>query len=498
MNQIKKLAGQTAYYGISSILARVLNFLLLPIWTDRLIAEQYGVVTYMYSFIAIILIVYTFGMETAFFRFARKADPTKTYQSSASAVILISGISSALLTFFAGPIAEFLGEGVRSDYLRFMAAILFIDAAVAIPFAKLRLEEKALRFAVIKTTVVSITILLNLFLLVLIPDITAGKYLNNFQDFVINNFGTQASIQSIFVANLAANLLYLPLLLPELKQLRLRIEWRTFKPMLQYAFPLFLMGLAGMFNEQGYALILKYAFPADMAESANAALGKYGSVVKLSVIMMLGIQAFRYAAEPFFFNHSDNKEAPELFAKIMHYFVVFNIIILFGVAANTELISDIFIRRPEYKEALFALPVLLVAKLFYGVYINLSVWFKIKDKTRFGAYFAGIGALITLAGNLFLIPVLGYYGAAVAGLACYAVMSTLCYFYGKKHFPIPYKFAPLFMHLAICLLLLYGLNQIELGSQWMNYGLHLCSTAVYAGLIFWYEWRNLDYKTLKQ
>lgn len=497
MNQIKKLAGQTAYYGISSILGRVLNFLLLPIWTARLDPSQYGAVSETYSYVALFLIIYTFGMETAYFRFARKTAGESAYYSAGTAVLLISVLLSGLLAVFAEPISSFIDEDVRPQYIQFLAAILFIDAVVSIPFARLRIEEKALRFAIIKLIVISLTILLNLLLIVVFPDIINGEYLNILRPTIESFYNIDKGIGYIFVANLIANSLYLPLLLPELRKLRLKIEWTTFKPMLLYAAPLFIMGLAGMFNENGYALVFEWAFPKDLDVTASEALGKYASAVKLSMIMMLGVQAFRYAAEPFFFNHADNKEAPELFAKIMHYFVVFNVVVMVVISLNIDLISDIFLRNAAYKDALYVLPILLLAKLLYGVYVNLSVWFKIKDKTIFGSYFAGIGATITLTGNIFLIPIIGYFGSALASLSCYLVMSALCFYYGKKFFPVPYKLFPLFIQVVIGLIFIYSVQEINFGTQFMNYSISFLIALIYATVVFWYEWRKLEYKTQK-
>lgn len=495
MSQIRKLAGQTAYYGISSILARVLNFLLLPIWTERLDAAEYGQVTYLYGFIALFLVLYTFGMETAFFRFSSKSTDIKVYHSSATAVILLSTILSGLLYFSADYSSFIFGKDIDPIYVEYLAIILFIDAVVAIPFAKLRQQEKALKFAAIKTVVVSTTIILNLLLIIVFPDIIDGKYLTGLQPFVSSVFSGSKGIEYIFIANILANLLYLPLLWKEFSQLRLRIDWATFKPMLYYALPLFAMGLAGMFNEQGYTIIMKNVFPESMGNSGSEALGKFGSAVKLSVIMMLGIQAFRYAAEPFFFNHSDNRQAPELFAKIMHYFVVFNVVILVGVGLNIDLISDIFLGKPEYKEALFVLPILLLAKLFYGIYVNLSVWFKIKDKTIYGSYFAGAGALVTIAGNLLLIPSLGYVGSALTSLTCYILMSALCYKYGLKYFPVPYRFGKLFIYMLAGLAIVYTLGGLEIGNRWAQYGFDLFITLLFAGIMFLLEGRKVNYKT---
>lgn len=494
MSQIKQLAGQTAYYGISSILGRVLNFLLLPIWTARLVSGEYGAVTELYAYVALCLIVFTFGMETAFFRFSNKSNKKETYNSTATAVLINSLFFSSLIFFFSKQIASALGNGVEQLYVQYMAGILFIDGLIAIPFAKLRQEQKALKFALIKVSVISITIILNLFFIILLPDIADGKYLSGLKGTVDRFYDPSLGIGYIFIANLLANLLYLPLLWKELSQIRLKIHWATFKPMLVYATPIFLMGLGGMFNEQGYALILKHVFPEDSGISGSDALGVFSGAFKLSVVMMLGIQAFRYAAEPFFFSHAENKEAPSLFARIMHYFVVFNIVVLVAVALNTELIGDIFLRNDSYKEALFVLPILLVAKLFYGVYVNLSVWFKLTDKTIFGTYYALIGAIITLIGNLLLIKEIGYYGSAITAVACYGVMSLMCYLKGRKTFPIPYNFKPLFLYLLAAIIVIYSADLLIIDNKWLSYGFKLFVSLVFAGVMFLLEGRKIQYK----
>ncbi|OEK05468.1 lipopolysaccharide biosynthesis protein [Roseivirga misakiensis] len=497
MSQIKKLAGQTAYYGISSILGRVLNFLLLPIWTGRLETDQYGAVTVSYAYVALCLIVFTFGMETAFFRFSGKENNPKIYNSSATAVLTISGILSTLIFLFANPIAGLLGSGVQESYIQYLAVILFIDGMVAMPFAKLRLEQKALKFAIIKVTVISATIILNLLFIAVLPDIYNGAYLESLQASVQRFYNPDYGIGYIFLANLVANSLYLPLLWKQFIQIKLQIDWQTFKPMLGYAWPIFLMGLGGIFNEQGYALILEHVATDDLATTPKDALGIFSSAFKLSVIMMLGIQAFRYAAEPFFFSHADNKQAPALFGRIMHYFVCFNLVVLVAVALNIELISDVFLRDDDYKQALFVLPILLVAKLFYGIYVNLSVWFKLTDKTIYGTYYALIGAVITLIGNILLIKHLGYYGSALTALACYGTMSILCYLKGRQAFPIPYNFKPLFIYLILALAIVYGADLIVISNTWMAYGIDILITLVFVFVMYWLEGRNIQYKPVK-
>jgi O-antigen/teichoic acid export membrane protein len=496
MTEIKKLAGQTAYYGISSILGRVLNFVLLPLYTSQLAAIEYGTVTYLYSFIALFNIIYTYGLETGFFRFTTKQKDAEAFHSTATAILITSVLFSGLLVFGAPTLSDALGKGVESQFIIYLALILFIDAIVAIPFAKLRLENRPVKFALIRLSVIVLTIGLNLLFLIVFPAIAEGKYLNNLQEFVSKVYDPQIGIGYIFIANLIANSLYLPLLWKEFAQLRLKVHWVAFKPILAYSFPIFLMGLAGMFNEQGYALIMPNIEINQNSLSGTEALGVFTGAFKLSVIMMLGIQAFRYAGEPFFFSHADNKEAPALFAKIMHYFVIFNLVVMVGVALNIDLIADIFLGRPEYKGALYVLPILLLAKLFYGIYVNLSVWFKIKDKTIFGTYFAAIGTVITLVGNLILIPMIGFIGTAFTSLICYLVMCLLCYKKGRQYFKVPYNFKPLIGYLIMALAFIYIGGLIRPENQWINYSVSLGISAAYVLIMYLLEGKKLKYKSV--
>lgn len=495
MSQIKKLAGQTAYYGISSILGRVLNFALVPFYTRILPEAEYGVVINLYGIAAFLNIIYSYGMETSFFRFSTKQKSISAYHYTATAILFTSLLLSGAL-FLAAPYISSLTEATdHPEYLQYLALIVFIDAIVAIPFAKLRLDERPVKFAVIRLTVIAITIGLNMVFLLVFPQIMAGKYLTSLQPFVDRVYNPEIGVGYIFIANLIANSLYLPLLFKELRQIRVRFNWSAFKPMLVYGLPIFLMGLAAMFNDQGYSILFKF-----LLEDSQQQIGIYGSAFKLSVLMMLGIQAFRYAGEPFFFSHAENKEAPALFARVMHYFIVFNIVIMVGIAINLELISDVFLGRPGYKEALFVLPVLLMAKLLFGVYVNLSVWFKIKDKTLYGTYFAGVGALITLIGHLTLvtIPSIGYFGSALSALVCYAVMCVMCYTKGRKFFPIPYNFTKPLTYLILAILFIYGSNLISFRSAWFQYGTDLFITGLFLLIMYLFEGRNFRYKANTQ
>ena len=492
MSEIKKLAGQTAYYGISSILGRMLNFLLLPLWTAQLPEQEYGAVTNLYAFTALLNIVYTYGLETGYFRFTTRDKSTDAYHYTGTAILLTSLVFSGIIILSANNITGFLQDGIQPEYIVYLALILFIDAIVSIPFAKLRLDERPVKFVIIRSSVIVLTVILNLLFLWLFPAISEGKYLGGMKGFVDSVYDPSIGVGYIFLANLIANVLYLPLLWKEFMALKLRFNFSALKPILTYAIPIFLMGIAGTINDKGYAIIMPY-----IDHGGLLTLGKYDGAFKLSVIMMLGIQAFRYAGEPFFFSHSDNKEAPALFARIMHYFVTFSIVVMVGVALNIDLISDIFLRRPGYKEALYVLPILLLAKLFYGIYINLSVWFKIKDKTKFGTYFASVGVVITLLGNFILIPLIGFIGSALTSLACYMVMCLLCYRKGIQYFKVPYNFKPLLGYLIMALFFIYAGGLIKPENNWLNYGFSFALSGVFVLIMYLLEGKNIKYKSVE-
>ncbi|MFT7381660.1 MAG: O-antigen/teichoic acid export membrane protein [Roseivirga sp.] len=493
MSQIRKLASQTAYYGISSILGRVLNFALVPFYTRILSTGEYGVVINLYGYAALLNIIYTYGLETSFFRFTTKSNSLDSYHYNSSAILLTSTIFSGLLFFAAPTLAGFTTAESHPEYIQYLAAIVFIDAIVSIPFAKLRLDDRPIKFALIRLGVIVATIALNFIFLLVFPAISNGEYLTSLQPLVAKLYNPEIGVGYIFIANLLANSLYIPLLYKELLQIKIRFNWVEFRPILNYSFPIFIMGLAAMFNDQGYAILFNFLF-----ENPEEQIGVYGSAFKLSVLMMLGIQAFRYAGEPFFFSHAQNQQAPALFAKVMHYFVVFNIAIMVAIAVNIELIADIFLGRPGYKAALYVLPILLLGKLLFGVYVNLSVWFKIKDKTIYGTYFTLIGAVITLLGHMFLVtnPAIGYFGSAISALVCYTVMCIMCYYKGRKIFAVPYNFKKLAIYLGIALVVIYGSNPIALDNPWLQYGLDLLITAVFVVFLYLREGRNFRYKTV--
>ena len=487
-NPLKKLAGQTALYGVSTILGRVLNYAMVPLYTLVFAEAAYGVVTELYAFVAFFNILYTFGMETAYFRFTSRVqdDPAaerQVYYAVWTTVFLISTSTSTLLFLNAEAIAASLGYSGLGYIVRWLAVIMWIDAVVAVPYARLRHENKALKFTVTKLSAIVLQVALNLFFLLLLPRIySAHAWLTALYELDLG-------VGYVFLANLLGNAIIPLMLWQYLAQVRFRWNPAVLRPMLLYAFPIFLMGIGGMVNENIEKILLNDLLPPDFYpdKTPQEALGVYGACYKLSIFMMLAIQAFRYAGEPFFFSSAEDKTAPGLFAQVMHYFTVFSILILVGVSVNLDLLGRIFLQNPAYWDALYVVPFLLLAKLFYGIYINLSIWFKLTDKTYFGTIFSALGAVITLVGNFLLVPVLGYLGSAVASIACFFVMCMVCYFYGRKHYPIPYNFTPSLWYLLGALITIFVSFKLEVENIIVKNSMNMLTALGFAAIVFLIE-----------
>ena len=444
MNPLKKLAGQTAVYGLSSVIGRLLNYLLVPLYTRYFLPSEYGVVTELYAYVAFLVIILTYGLETAFFRFSKKENDIKSVYSTA----LISLIcSSALFVFLCFTnslsIANWLGSGIESRFVRWFAIIVGLDAISSISFAKLREEERAVRFTIIRLLGIVINISLNLYFIVY----------------------KELGIEYIFISNLLSSITTILLLTPEVLTAKFTFDRVLWKKMMIYALPLLIAGLAGMTNEAIDRILLKRFLP--NPETANFELGLYGAFYKLSIIMMLFIQTFRFAAEPFFFAQYKKKGDGKIYADVMKYFTILMMVIFLGVVLFYDFAIGFL--GPSYHDerGFLVVSILLLANLFLGVFFNLSIWYKLTEKTMFGAYLAILGAIITLLLNSILIPKIGFIGSAWATLACYFSMATVSYFFGKKYFPIPYQGSRILLYLLLMLsiyFLVYTTN-LNMGSN---------------------------------
>ena len=489
MSVLKKLASQTAVYGVSSIVGRVLTYLLVPVYTGVFAAAEYGVVTGLYAYVAFLNVVFTYGMETTFFRFANRpgTDRRELYDRVMSLLLVSTVALTALLALLAKPVLALLAiPPGRERYAVWVALILGLDALAAIPFARLRLENKARKFASLRLASILVNVALNLFFIVLCPAVLRGDLLPGLRPLVAAVYDPGLGVGYVFLANLVASALTLLLLGREVLDFRFRFSLAPLRPLLKYAYPLMLMGLAGMVNETLDRILLPRWLPAGFypGQSSLTAVGIYGACYKLSIFMSLVIQAFRYAAEPFFFAQSTDKNSPATFALIMKWFTLACAVIFVGISLNAEDFGALFLQRAEYRQGLAVVPVLLLANLFLGVYYNLSVWFKLTDKTYYGTYIGAGGAVLTIVLNFLLIPVLGYMGCALATLACYFMMAVLCWRLGERHFPVPYPALRLGLWLLGATALVALGWGVEVEDWWARHAWHAGLTALFLGALY--------------
>lgn len=460
MNPLKKLVGETAIYGVSSIVGRTLNYLLIPLYTAYFLPAEMGVYTKLYSFVAFLNVVYVLGMETAYFRFASKNTESehKIFNLSVGIILINCMLFTGILVWGSNYFSEIAGYGIKPSYIIYFGFIMAIDAITAIPFAKLRLEKKATRFALIKLINILLIIGFNLFFIVVCRNSFNGNSFLFLKPYLSYFYNPEIGIGYVFIANLLANLLILPFFIKDLLAFRFQIDTSKIKELLIYAFPLMLMGLTGMVNEVIDRIVLEFWLPEGFYGNRTniEAVGIYGAVYKISIFMSLAIQAFRYAADPFFFSKAEDKNSPNLFANVSKWFLYTCLAIFILVSLNLDLVANYILLNKVYHEGLLVVPILLMANLFLGMYYNFSVWYKLTDKTYFGTYISLFGAVLTIGLNYILIPKMGYMGCAWATLICYFSMAVISFLLGQKYFYVPYQYTKfiLFIGLAIILVTL--------------------------------------------
>lgn len=484
MSSIKSLASQTAVYGLSQILGRFVNYLLVPLYTSVFLPAEYGIVTLLYSYVTFFNVLLTYGMETAFFRFAQKSEnPMQVYRTALTSLITSSLIFAALFSLFAQPLAGLIRLPEHPEYVVYFTLIIALDALSAIPFAYLRQQNKPLRFAIVKNINIFSNILLNLYFILLCP------YAKSNWSADLPFYNESIGIGYIFISNLVASAITIPLLWKEFTVIRSasfsKVLW---KEMIVYGLPLMVVGFAGMINETLDRTIIAYFY--DDAETGMAMNGIYGANYKLSILMSLFIQAFRYAAEPFFFSHAKASDKRTVYAEVMDYFVLVCLALFLAVTLYIDVFK--FFIGARYREGLHIVPVLLLANMFLGVYYNLSIWYKLSDQTNKGALISLIGAGITIAANLVLVPFFGYTGSAWATFICYFSMMVICYFMGVKYYPIAYHIKKLMAYTAFALLLFFAgeaIRRYAPGTVLM-YTANTILFLFFAGVAFWFERKN--------
>ncbi|AEV33514.1 membrane protein involved in the export of O-antigen and teichoic acid [Owenweeksia hongkongensis DSM 17368] len=451
MSALKKLAGQTAIYGLSSILARFLNFFLTPLHTTVLTKEDYGINSDVYSLIAFLMVVLTFGMETTFFRFYQNRDkhlnPGTIFSHALFPVITFASFFLIMAVVFLPVIAPLLRYENHPEYVVYLAIIVVLDALTAVPFAKLRAENKAFRFVSLKMMQIILFVLLNYFFYWLCPIMVENNFATPLTDLV---YHPELGVAYIFISNLIASGLVILLLAPQWTQVKFIFNWKLEKRYLAYAAPLVIAGLAGIANEMVDKQFLKYLLPKSIAFDE---IGVYSANYKIATFMMMFIQAFRFAVEPFIFSQYKGESPRKTYAQILKFFTIFQVLIFVGLLGFIDIVK-IFI-DDKYWIGLPVVPVLLFANLLVGINFNLNFWYKLEDKTRYGAYITFFGLFFTVVLNLLLIPKMGIMGAAIATLVSYGAMTLFSFYLNQKHFKTPYETGRILIYLAVSLILGY-------------------------------------------
>lgn len=476
MSKLTKLAGETALYGLGSIVPRVLNFFLVILHTRIFQPAEYGVYINLYAWAAFLNILYLFGMETAYFRFATKAgaDEPAVFRSVQTFIVIVGILITLPLVGLANPIAGYFELPSHPEFITWLALLMFMDALVAIPFARLRLQKRGKAFVAAKLVNVLLVIGLNLYFLLLRYDPSVG-------------------IGFAILANLLANAFYLFFFSRTLLQWRPKWNGGLMVEMFGYAWPIMLMGLAGMTNEMYSRLTLEWWLPEGFypGKDATYALGVFGACFRFSVIINVAVQAFRFAAEPFFFSNAADKNSPELFARVNHYFIVVCSFILLSVVVNLDWLK--YLVDAQYWEGLPVVPYLLFGYLFLGVYYNLSIWYKLTDRTYFGTIITLLGMVITIGLNYILIPYFGYVGSSIATLGCYFSMAAVSYALGQRYFPIPYSVAGALTYLSLTIGLILVSYQVTFTNPYIAFLFHGLLMLVFLAVAYLRE--KKDFRT---
>jgi len=452
-NPITQLFGQTAVYGLGIVLPRLLNYLLLtPFYTRVFERATYGIITELYAYVVFLLVILSYGMETGYFRYASNSDQKdRVYTTVLGSLFITSTLFIASMLVWANPVSSLIGYAQHPEYIKMLAAIVGIDAFTTIPFARIRLRNQPMKYALIRLAEVSINIGLNLFFLHYCPKHTDSElvaYLYN------ENIG----VGYVLISNLVASSLKLILLVPDiLAAFRSVFDRSLFKLILRYSYPLLIAGLAGTVNEALDRILLKHMIPAELNPMEQ--LGIYGANYKLAVLMTLFVQMFKYAAEPFFFSKSGDRNAQKLYADVMMFFVIAGLFIFLLV--NLYLDYFILFIGTDFREGVQIVPVVLMANLVMGVFFNLSIWYKLTNRTYFGAVLVLLGALITILVNVLFIPRYGYVASAWAHLICYSTMVVISYLWSRKHYAIPYRTGRILAYIALAVFI-YLSNELFL------------------------------------
>jgi len=437
----KNLFKQTAIYGLATVLPRMFSFLLVPLYTDLLPKAEYGKVSIIFAWMIFLNVILAYGMETAFFRFYNnESDKKAVVETSMVSIFWTSLVFLMAALLFRTTLADW--SGIDSQYITYTIWILVLDALVIIPFSKVRAFQRPTMYAIVKIGNVLVNLLLSVFFLIYLPKLVVLYPKDLISSFYVENF----QIGYIFLANIIASLLTFVVFFPDYVLLKWKFDFSLWKRMLVYGLPIMVAGIAFAINEQFDKILLSKLLPDNIADSE---VGVYSACYKLGLFMVLYRTAYTLGIEPFFFSHASDKNAPQTYAMVTKYFVIFGSFILLSVIVFADVFKFLMIRDSSYWVAMKVVPLIILANFFLGIYTNLSVWYKLIDKTYIGAYISIVGAIITLVLNFLLIPTMSYYGSAIATLAAYGSMMTISYYFGNKHYPIPYDFEKIGAYLGV-------------------------------------------------
>jgi O-antigen/teichoic acid export membrane protein len=495
LSTAKKFAGQTAIYGLSTILSKVLSFILTPIYTGAYAPNVYGIFTTMFSWVSLLNPLLAFGMETTFFRYLNKREDQKqAVYDNAFATVLTLSVAFLIIVFpLINNLATSISIGTSNThadyvlYIKYFVAVLVLDGIGAIPFAKIRADGRPGRYGIIKFINVAIFVAANLVFIYVFPfvikhDLFGADY--------IKLWFRQGWVGYVFLSNFISSAATLLFILPELLKFKFKFNWPLLKDMLIYSWPIMVANISYALNENVDKLLLGKLLPEK--ESANA-VGIYSGCAKISLFLSIFVQAFRLGAEPFFFSHSKNKNSGQTYARIMDYFVIAVCVIFVALVANIEILKY-FVRNHKYWVGLGVVPPLILGYVSLGIYMNLSVWYRLSDQTRYGLYISGIGAVLTLILNVIFIPKYSYMASAWISLAAYAIMMVLSYIWGQKNYPIPYNLKKNLAYIIVSIVLVFLSFTVFKRNLFAGNALLL----LFAGAAFYFERKNLKIIFRKQ
>lgn len=473
-SNMKVLAKETAIYGLSSIIGKFLNYLLVPLYTYVLArTADYGIVTNLYAWTALLLVILTYGMETGFFRFANREDydPKQVYRTAFVTLLTTSTLFAVMCVVFQHPIANVLGYANHSEFIAMMAVTVALDAFACIPFAYLRYQKRPILFAALKLLFVILNIAFNLLFLVVLK---------------------KNDVVYVFISNILATTIQTLCLLPFCLPRGARFSWPVLREMLHYSLPLLVLGVAGIMNQTLDRILFPYLYP---YADADAQLGIYGACFKVAMVMMMFTQAFRYAYEPFVFAKHKDRQSVEAYADAMKYYIIFSFMIMMIVIFYLDIFR--YIIAASYWEGLKIVPIVLWTYIFQGVYFNLSFWYKLTDETKWGAWFSLIGLVITFVLQVVFVPKIGYWASCGSSLVCYFTIMLLSYFIGQKKAPIPYDLKRIGIYTLLTIGLLsvyYALRLYYISNMWAMMGIGTILLIIYCGILIKFDFNVFRYR----